>query len=162
MSSSSDDYTVTDPKMLAYSIEQAKLGFATDIGCFIEKPAPQEPWRDRFARRPQPAPKPQGTIMTIAYDSGSRAVRQMQDFRRAEQECAGVVRDTLAMDSAAEVYGAALTALGVETADLAAAGAPALRAAFLARRAGRRSVLATDSGSREERAERFPNANRLG
>ncbi len=97
----------------------------------------------------------------LAYDAGTRAVRAVQEFRQAEQECASVIGNTLAMDTASEVYEAALTALGVSTKDLRGMGVPTLRAAFLANRRGGARPVAMDAAASKARAERFPNGNRM-
>jgi hypothetical protein len=91
------------------------------------------------------------------------AVRQMDEYRRAVDHVTPVVGNiTVACDSAADVYHAALVALGKPAFDVH--DVKGLRAIFDAVTKGRRAfagTVAMDEKQRDDLIERFPAAARL-
>jgi hypothetical protein len=122
------------------------------------------------ARLRRVAPPPKGiTMPTLAMDAGSVAVRALQEFRRAEQECAAVLGHApgMAFDSAvsnaSDVYKLALDRMGVNlhTATPAAYG-DIFRAVKTARlNAGRQLFAPPSAADQASFAARYPEAARI-
>ena len=96
----------------------------------------------------------------------SNAVRALQEFRVAQQECAPVLGHAMALDSAyggaADVYKAALTAMGCDTAGInSSALGDVFRAIRTARRDAGRPLVAETSAGRASFGERYPGAMRI-
>ncbi len=153
-----------DEPMLRLAMRYAAQGMAFDCAWSPEL-LPRE---TRSTTKPTTPTAKETPMPTITYDTAgyrprrASSVEQFQELRRAEAECAAYVPNALAMDSADEVYCAALDRMGVDTGELAQhRGAAA--AVFRARRAnGLTAVRPMTTAERKAFDERFPNARRLG
>ena len=93
--------------------------------------------------------------MVKFVDAETAAVRRLQEIRAAEDECRSILgTNMLAFDTAADIYKAALTAMGANVADLHPSACKVMYRTL--RRSGRRPVM--DGAADEAFIKRHPNA----
>jgi hypothetical protein len=121
----------------------------------------EQPGTGKIGGIPQPGGAMDASLRRYAFDSAD-PVRRMQDVRAAEAEVSPVVGPVVGMDSAVDIFSAALSRLGVDAGKIHPSAMPTLfRLARQRQRERGTPAVAMDSRTSNDLATRYPGAARI-